>query len=61
MLGIFLAGAAPGMALLSYFYLKDKYEPEPIIMVFRTFIFGSILMFPIAFIEYIIETENIVG
>jgi len=61
MLGIFLAGVAPGIALLSYFYLKDKYEPEPIIMVFRTFIFGAILMFPIAFIEYIIETENIVG
>lgn len=60
MLGILLAGSAPGMALLSYFYLKDKYEPEPILMVFRTFIFGAMLIFPLAFIEYILDTENIV-
>lgn len=60
MVGILLAGIAPGMALLSYFYLKDKYEPEPVLMVIRTFIFGAMLVFPIAFIENILETENIV-
>jgi protease PrsW len=42
------------------FYLKYKYEPEPILMVFRTFICGAVLVFPIGFIEYILETENIV-
>jgi protease PrsW len=59
MLGILLAGTAPGMALLSYFYLRDKYEPEPIVMVVRTFIFGLILALPVAFIEYILTNENI--
>jgi len=60
MFGILLAGIAPGLALLSYFYLKDKYEPEPVLMVFRTFIFGAILLFPIAFIEYILKTEHVI-
>jgi protease PrsW len=61
MLGILLAGAAPGMALLSYFYLKDKYEPEPVLMVFRTFIFGAMLIFPLTFLEYVLEIENVFG
>lgn len=60
MLGIQLAGAAPGLALLLYFYLKDRYEPEPLIMVFRTFIFGALLVLPIAFIEYVLKVENMV-
>jgi protease PrsW len=59
MLGIILAGTAPGLALLSYFYLKDKYEPEPIFLVFCTFFFGALVMFPVAFLEYILETENV--
>jgi protease PrsW len=59
MLGILSAGIAPGVALLSYFYLKDQYGSEPISVVLRTFLFGAILVFPIAFIQYIFETENI--
>ena len=60
MIAIILAGVAPGLALLSYFYLRDKYEPEPLSMVIRTFIFGALLIFPISFVEYIFETENII-
>ncbi|XJZ28057.1 glutamic-type intramembrane protease PrsW [Bacillota bacterium Lsc_1132] len=61
MLAILLAGTAPGMALLSYFYLKDKYEPEPVLLVVRTFLFGALLMLPVAFIEYVLDIENIGG
>ncbi|MEH7124331.1 glutamic-type intramembrane protease PrsW [Bacillus sp. JJ1773] len=57
MLGILSAGIAPGLALLSYFYLKDQYGSEPVFTVFRTFLFGAILVFPIAFIQYVLETE----
>ncbi|WNS74054.1 glutamic-type intramembrane protease PrsW [Bacillus sp. DTU_2020_1000418_1_SI_GHA_SEK_038] len=57
MLGILSAGIAPGLALLSYFYLKDQYDSEPVFTVFKTFIFGAILVFPIAFIQYVLETE----
>lgn len=60
MLGILSAGIAPGLALLSYFYLKDQYGTEPISVVFKTFLFGALLVFPLAFIQYVLETEHIV-
>src|SRR3954451_16834295 len=60
MLGILSAGIAPGLALLSYFYLKDEYESEPISVVFRTFMFGALLVFPIMFIQHVLQTENII-
>ncbi|MGY4112346.1 glutamic-type intramembrane protease PrsW [Aeribacillus sp. SP014] len=59
MIAIITAGIAPGLAILSYFYLKDQYEMEPLYMVVRTFIFGALLVFPIMFIEYVLETENV--
>ncbi|WNR42471.1 glutamic-type intramembrane protease PrsW [Paenibacillus roseipurpureus] len=43
---ILLAAVAPGLSLLAYFYLKDRYEPEPIHLVIRMFIFGVILVYP---------------
>ncbi|MFZ7945079.1 MULTISPECIES: glutamic-type intramembrane protease PrsW [Bacillaceae] len=59
MLGILSAGVAPGLALLSYFYLKDEYEPEPISFVLRTFIYGALLVFPIMFIQHVLEVEHL--
>jgi RsiW-degrading membrane proteinase PrsW (M82 family) len=43
---ILAAAIAPGLALLAYFYLKDRYETEPISMVARLFLFGGLLVFP---------------
>lgn len=60
MLAVISAGIAPGLALLSYFYLKEHFENEPISMVFRTFIFGAMLVFPIMFIQYVFETEGVI-
>lgn len=60
MLGILSAGIAPGLALLSYFYLKDQYGSEPISVVFKTFLFGALLVFPIMFIQYVLHTEHLV-
>lgn len=37
MFAIISAGIAPGIALLSYFYLKDQYDNEPVHMVLRSF------------------------
>ncbi|MBU8788775.1 MULTISPECIES: glutamic-type intramembrane protease PrsW [Bacillus] len=59
MFGIISAGVAPGIALLMYFYLKEKYETEPIHMVVRLFIVGVLLVFPTMFIQYVLEKENI--
>jgi protease PrsW len=60
MLEILSAGIAPGLALLCFFYLKDQYDSEPIAIVIRTFLFGAILVFPIAFIQYVLSTENVI-
>ncbi len=59
MLGILTAGIAPGLALLSYFYLRDQYDSEPVLTVFKTFMFGALLVFPIMFIQYVLEVEQI--
>ncbi len=59
MLGILSAGIAPGFALLCYFYLKDQFGVEPISMVIRTFFFGALLVFPIMFMQYVLDTENL--
>ncbi len=61
MLATIGAAIAPGIALLSYFYLKDKYQSEPISMVVRSFIYGVLLVFPIMVIQYAIEEEFVPG
>nr|WP_263325885.1 glutamic-type intramembrane protease PrsW [Neobacillus sp. Marseille-Q6967] len=60
MLGILSAGIAPGLALLSYFYLKDEYDSEPISVVLKTFLYGSLLVFPIMFIQHVLQLENVI-
>lgn len=53
------AGIAPGLALLTYFYLKDHYETEPMSVVIKSFLFGAFLVFPIMFLEYILKAEQV--
>ena len=60
MLVILSAGIAPGLALLSYFYLKDYYQTEPITVVLKAFVYGMCLVFPIMFLQYILQAEGIV-
>lgn len=55
------AGIAPGLALLTYFYLKDHYETEPMSVVIKSFLFGAFLVFPIMFLEYILKAEQVFG
>lgn len=59
MIAIISAGLAPGIALLSYFYLKDQYDNEPVHMVIRSFMLGVILVFPTMFIQYVLQEEHI--
>lgn len=57
MFAIISAAIAPGIALLSYFYLRDNLQPEPISMVIRSFFFGVLLVFPIMLLQHIMQTE----
>lgn len=59
MLIILSAGIAPGLALLSYFYLKDEYGYEPFTLVFKTFLFGALLVFPLMFFQYVLTVEGV--
>ncbi|WP_219836508.1 glutamic-type intramembrane protease PrsW [Paenibacillus sp. R14(2021)] len=48
---ILMAAVAPGISLLTYFYLKDRYEAEPIHMVIRVFLMGVLIVLPILVIQ----------
>ncbi|WP_404452865.1 intramembrane metalloprotease PrsW [Virgibacillus necropolis] len=58
MLAILSAGVAPAFALMSFFYLKDRFT-EPLHLIIRNFIYGAILVFPIMFMQYALQTEGI--
>lgn len=59
MVSIIFASLAPSMALLCFFYLKDQYNSEPIGMVFRSFILGAILVFPVIVLQYAFQEEGL--
>lgn len=48
---ILAAAIAPGIALLAYFYLRDRYESEPVHIVIKVFLFGSFIVLPIMVIQ----------
>lgn len=50
-LSLLTAAIAPGVALLVYIYLKDRYESEPISSVLKLFVLGVIIVFPIMVIQ----------
>lgn len=51
MFSVLTAAIAPGVFLLTYLYLKDKYEAEPIHMVVRMFLIGVLILFPIMILQ----------
>lgn len=57
MLGMLMAASAPGFALLSFFYLKDKLETEPVLMVIRMFVAGALLVFPVMVLQYTFKSS----
>ena len=54
------AAIAPGLALFSYFYLRNQMSTEPRRTLFRTFIVGLMITFPIMFIQFVMQEEGIV-
>ncbi|MMZ60657.1 Protease PrsW [compost metagenome] len=45
------AAVAPGIALLTYFYLKDKYDAEPLHMVIKVFCLGFLIVLPVMIVQ----------
>lgn len=60
MIPILSAGIAPGLALLVFFYLRDRYETEPISMVAKAFLYGIVVTFPVMFFQYVLMEEKVV-
>jgi RsiW-degrading membrane proteinase PrsW (M82 family) len=57
MLAVISAAVAPAIALLSFFYLKDKYETEPLSLVVKIYIFGVLLVFPVMVLQFGFKEE----
>ncbi len=52
------AAIAPGLALLSYFYLRNQMDTEPRRALLHAFIYGAIITFPIMFIQFVLQEEK---
>jgi RsiW-degrading membrane proteinase PrsW (M82 family) len=48
---LLILGFAPALFWLWYFYIKDRYAPEPRSWILRIFVLGMLSTIPIAFIE----------
>lgn len=48
---VLTAAVAPGVSLLTYLYLKDRYDAEPIHMVIRMFLLGVLVVLPIVVVQ----------
>lgn len=59
MLILLTVAIAPSLALFSYFYLRDQFSNEPSRLLFQCFVYGAILTFPILFIQYVFDAENV--
>lgn len=56
-LSIIMAAVAPGLSLLAFFYLKDRYESEPIHLVVKVFVLGALLVLPSIVIQRVLLNE----
>lgn len=50
-LSLLSAAIAPGLALLVYFYLKDRYASEPVADVAKMFVLGLVVVFPVMVVQ----------
>lgn len=48
---VLTAAIAPGISLLTYLYLRDRYDSEPIHMVVRMFLLGILIVVPIMVLQ----------
>jgi len=51
LVSVLAAAIAPGIALLAYFYWKDRYDAEPLPMVLRMFLTGILIVVPIMIVQ----------
>ena len=52
-------GSAPALLWLIYFYRRDRFEPEPIRLVLKTFAWGAFGIVPAAAIEQLFSVSEL--
>ncbi|WP_062046764.1 glutamic-type intramembrane protease PrsW [Bacillus sp. JCM 19034] len=58
MIALITAAIAPGLALLSYFYLRNHYSGTTIGFILKTFFVGALLVFPVMVLQYAFLAEG---
>jgi len=51
LISVLAAAIIPGIALLAYFYWKDRYDAEPITIVVKMFLTGALIVVPIMIVQ----------
>ncbi|TVY04542.1 glutamic-type intramembrane protease PrsW [Cohnella terricola] len=51
LISVLAAAIIPGIALLAYFYWKDRYDAEPIPIVVKMFLTGALIVVPIMIVQ----------
>jgi len=57
-LSLLISALAPSFFLMFYFYIKDKYEPEPRVLIIRVFTLGFLMAVPAAIIESFVVSDG---
>mgnify|MGYP006274307785 CR=1 FL=1 len=52
LLSLLVISFVPGLLWLWFFYRKDKYNPEPVGLVLKSFVYGIFAIFPAILFEY---------
>ena len=50
---------APGLALFSYFYLRNDRKTKPRRTLLQTFVYGAVVTFPIVLVQYVLTEEHV--
>ena len=58
---LFALAIAPGLALSIYFYLADKYEKEPKLLLLKTFLIGGLSIYPAIYLTSFISDFGFVN
>ncbi len=58
---LIIISVLPTVAIAVALYLRDKYDREPLYLLFKIFLLGAISAIPTAFVEKILMTINVFG
>ncbi|MBI9068537.1 MAG: PrsW family intramembrane metalloprotease [Salinivirgaceae bacterium] len=56
MINLLIVSTAPILIILAYIYYRDKYEKEPLSLLFEGLVAGGVIVLPIIYFERIIES-----